>query len=153
MGRARKTAAKAAPPVAFGPYHTVIIPKPPSVNAMYANVSDAARATAIARGRKPRGRKKTGEAHVWSAEAAWEILRTKPPRMERHYELVIELGRRAGTDLGNYEKAVSDLLQAMGIVRNDSLCEDLRIKWAADLPSTKARISWRAVTLEVAHVR
>jgi len=43
-------------------------------------------------------------------------------------------------DLGNLEKAVSDILVSQNIVEDDSMCEWLEIRWVEQGPSCKVII-------------
>jgi Holliday junction resolvase RusA-like endonuclease len=37
-------------------------------------------------------------------------------------------------DIGNLEKAISDILQASNVIVDDCLCEDLHMKWVKEGP-------------------
>jgi crossover junction endodeoxyribonuclease RusA len=107
----------------------VTIPKPPSLNRLWRNV--------------PRlGRVKSKRYKQWIGAATASILSL--PRADRAqtvgpYRLRIELGRRKGSDLDNYAKAISDLLVSLRLVGDDSHCVGLEMVWADDLASAQAR--------------
>ena len=98
------------------------LPFPPSVNAAYAN------------GGNKRGRHKTAAYIVWERLAAIGIKDSHRLALKT-YTLAICLRRpdKRTRDLGNYEKCVSDLLVAHGIVADDSGCERLTMHWDAGL--------------------
>lgn len=121
-------------------WHTVILPKSPSVNGLFRNVT--------ARDGKRGGRVPTKQYRAWRAEAGRALLMSRPPRLRAAYELEIELGRRKGSDLDNYAKGVSDLLVALKVVRDDSECARLVLTWANDLPSRMCRVRFRAYVCE-----
>jgi crossover junction endodeoxyribonuclease RusA len=60
-----------------------------------------------------RGKKIIGEYTL-------EIAAVKPDKRRR--------------DLGNLEKAVSDLLQKAGVIQDDYLCQDIHLHWAKSGP-------------------
>ena len=100
----------------------LVLPMPPSVNSAYAN------------GGNKRGRHKT------PAYVAWERLAGTCVKDSHRaglgpYSLAICLRRpdKRGRDLGNYEKVISDLLVAHGVVKDDQHCERLTMQWDAGL--------------------
>ena len=97
------------------------LPFPPSVNDMYAN------------GGK-RGRHKTQKYKAWEQLASFQI-RDGHRQGFGPYSLFIALRRdlKGRSDIDNRIKAVNDLLQAHGIVKNDSACELLTITWDAGI--------------------
>lgn len=125
----------------------VIIPKPPSVNGLFRNLKN--------RRLGQKGRARTARYVAWHNAAAVAVLAHCKPlqSIAGGYVLRVELGRRKGSDLGNYEKAISDLLVSLGIVRDDSDCESISLLWADDLTSKQARISWAPHVREVRHAR
>lgn len=134
MGRTARAimAEREAAPPPEPHWFTATIAKPPTLNNLYPS-----------RG-KGGGRFKSKAYHTWIAGATARLMKQRPPRIEAEYELRIELGRRKGSDLDNYAKAISDLLKPLGIVKDDKLCERLEITWADDLKSAEARIHIRA---------
>lgn len=119
-------------------WHTITLPKPPSLNNLYPDKKNVGGRTTSKRGKQ------------WKRDASYIILASRPPRIVAEYELRIELGRYKGSDLFNYEKALSDLLKDTGVIRDDSLCERGVIEWADDLASNEARFSIRAVARTIA---
>lgn len=117
-------------------WRTITIPKPPSVNAMYRNAG-------YGKDRKRHGRIKTAKAQAWAKTAGYIILAAGLGRNLGPYEIRLELGRRKGADLFNFEKGASDLLKTLGVIQDDSLCERGVVEWADDLASHDMRISIR----------
>ena len=95
------------------------LPMPPSVNELYRNV-------------RGRGRVATGIHQRWRHQAAQEISaqRVGQPRIPGPYRLVAEFAR-CRKDLGNLEKAVSDLLVSMRVIDDDSLAQEFILRWAS----------------------
>lgn len=109
------------------------LPRPPSVNSLFRNPSR--------KDGKRIGRIKTKEYQAWAQKAGWLLLKERAPKLDCAYELTIALGRRKGSDLDNYAKAVSDLLVSLKVVRDDSDCERLVLEWADDLAAARCRIT------------
>lgn len=116
-------------------WHVVILPKGPSVNAMFRNIRD--------RSGRQKGRAKTKRYVAWCAEAGRILRASQPKPIAAEYEVRIQLGRRKGSDLDNFAKAIGDLLQTHRVVTNDSLCERVTLEWGDDLPSNKCRVFFR----------
>lgn len=119
-------------------WHSVTLPKGPSVNAMFRNIRD--------RTGRQKGRAKTKRYLAWCADAGRILRASEPKAIVGHYEVRIELGRRKGSDLDNFAKAIGDLLQTHRVVANDSLCERVVLEWGDDLPSNKCRVFFRPFT-------
>ena len=66
----------------------------------------------------------------------WEIRSQTKSKVTGPYKLTILAVRpdKRRRDLGNLEKAVSDILVSVGIIEDDSLCEWLEIKWVQEGP-------------------
>lgn len=98
------------------------LPFPPTVNNLFANNA------------KGHGRHKTGTYTAWEFRASLNVK-------DRHrlgissYALAIALRRpdKRARDLGNYEKAISDLLVKHGVIADDSGCERLTMQWDAGM--------------------
>ena len=113
----------------------LILPLPPSVNALYRNATEAERARAIAKGKKLRGRRKTPEYQAWIDTAGMEIMaqrvRWKGVRtISGPYVLIARIPKDCRMDLGNATKATEDLLVRMGVIEDDRFA-DLLI-WSRD---------------------
>ena len=103
---------------------TLVLPFPPSTNNLFA-------------GKARRFRSKGYEAWIAEAEHAMRQQRPLP-----HHTGAVELSLTAGwprrkdgspsqqrRDISNYIKAPEDLLVKFGVIEDDSLVEDLRIRW------------------------
>lgn len=145
--RRKRLAVAPAPAIVAAPdaWHVCLMPKPPSLNGLFRNVT--------ARDGKRGGRVQTKQYSAWKAAASRALILSRPPRLRSAYELQIELGRRKGSDLDNYAKGVSDLLVALKVVRDDCECARLVLAWADDLPARMCRVSFRAYASEIVHAR
>ena len=97
------------------------VPTPPSVNALYRNVPG-------------RGRVKTSRYKTWINAAGWDVRAQKPPPVPDSVAVNYSVPRpkdRRRHDLGNYEKALSDLLVLHEIIEDDSKIVELRLVFAA----------------------
>lgn len=112
------------------------IPRPPSVNSLWTNV-------------RGRGRVRTRRYQTWLNAAGWEIKSQKPERVTGPYYIAIAIGRERNKDgspsarridIGNFEKAISDLLVELGVIEDDSLAESITIYWSAAEETGRARI-------------
>lgn len=83
----------------------IVLPKPPSVNALFRNVPG-------------KGRVKTGHYNEWLTAAGWEIKRQRPSHVPGPYALDIFIPPGRG-DPDNVIKPVSDLLVKMEVIEDD----------------------------------
>lgn len=121
---------------------TLTVP-PPSVNRMFFNTRVE---TISANTRKPakrrvRGRTKTQEYRAWREAMGWEVRLQKPPTFETRVSVSIALPRATLGDADNRMKACLDLLQHVGVVVNDKLCDPVSIG--------RADVEQTTITLEV----
>lgn len=100
-----------------------ILPMPPSANGLFANG-------------KHGGRFKTQRYCDWINEAGVEIMRQRPHKYVGPVTLLYEVQRPKGRrfDLGNREKALTDLLVSHRIIQadDDTIVQEIRLKWAGD---------------------
>lgn len=94
------------------------IPMPPSVNLIYRPV-------------RGRGMIKTERYRKWITAAGWEIKAQKAEKVEGDYALwaYCQKADKRKRDLGNIEKALSDILVTHGIVGDDSQCVEMHLYW------------------------
>lgn len=119
------------------------LPYPPTVNNLYRNGA--------------KGRFKTSGYKAWEAKCRGhaDILRhveektpggvrmsfSDPiPTIAGPYTITYTAQRpdRRRRDIGNLEKACSDMLQALGVIRDDCDCERMTIQWAPGEPVGKS---------------
>lgn len=100
--------------------HVVIdLPRPPSVNNLTTN-------------HPVHGRVPTPRYASWLRAAGNELNGQKPGRVDGAYELTLLVGivnDKRRRDLGNLEKAVSDLLVEHHVIADDSLARRIVIEW------------------------
>jgi len=101
------------------------LPYPPSVNRLWRSA----------------GRAKVYRSDVyntWRKAALWQIsTRFKGEPVSVPYKLTINAVRpdKRRRDLGNLEKAISDILQDAGVVKDDCLAEWIELRWADGGPA------------------
>jgi len=100
---------------------------PPSANAM--------RTSFIRDGKVHSAKSKTYAQ--WKTAAAWEIASARQRKVMGPYRLYIAAQRdwrsKRARDLDNIIKPVSDALVASGLIKDDSLAEEVSAKWADNL--------------------
>jgi len=97
----------------------IILPFPPSVNRLW---------RASKGGKVYRSTKYTD----WRNHALWALVgQCKGQKIEGPYVMTLEAVRpdKRRRDLGNLEKAVSDILQSANLIENDHLCEEMTLRW------------------------
>jgi Holliday junction resolvase RusA-like endonuclease len=102
---------------------TFHLPEPPSVNALFANVPG-------------RGRRKTKVYRQWIKDAGWALVAQRPKKLVGNYRLRLSFCRtfKIRKDLGNFEKAVSDLLVRHHVVTDDSCSDSILLDWQGTQP-------------------
>lgn len=100
---------------------------PPSANAM--------RSSFVKNGKVVSAKSKTYAA--WKTAAAWEIATAGKRKVTGPYRLHIAAQRdwrsKRARDIDNIIKPVSDALVASGLIKDDSLAEEVSAKWADNL--------------------
>lgn len=112
----------------MGRVYTNEFPLPPTANNLFINV----------RG----GRVKSPGYREWvKAVGPYALLK---PRFELQGDVVAvyAYGKPSNRrmDVCNREKGVSDILQAWGILKDDSQLVDVRLLWSADVPAGMVRV-------------
>lgn len=95
------------------------LPMPPSANGLFGNKAVG-------------GRFKTRAYLDWISEAGWLLQKQRPGRIAGPYEMEVAIPRSKGrrvADLGNREKALSDLLVRHGVVDDDSRAQKITMTW------------------------
>jgi crossover junction endodeoxyribonuclease RusA len=99
----------------------LLLPVPVSVNAIYE--------------RHPGGGVRLSKAYsAWLSEAGWRLNVQRPGRVSGRYQLTLRMPEESGLDLDNSIKAVSDLMQLHGVVRNDRLASRIVLEWQSEQP-------------------
>jgi crossover junction endodeoxyribonuclease RusA len=95
------------------------LPLPPSTNNLFAN------------NRKTGGRYSTQNYKAWQEEAGWELKKQKVKYVGGKIKITYLVNKPDGKrrDLGNYEKALSDLLVKHSIIDDDSHIEEFSMRW------------------------
>ena len=102
----------------------LILPFPPSVNRLWKT-------------KKTGGMYRSDQYASWRKHAEWALVgQTKGKKIKGPYalEIIAVKPDKRRRDLGNLEKAVSDILQHVQIIEDDYLCQDLHMKWAKNGP-------------------
>lgn len=108
----------------------VNVPFPPSVNNIWRSPTGYGRTI------------KSEEYRLWLKTAFGHWMQVKSKQQIKHiigpYRLEITLTPpdKRRRDIGNYEKALSDFLQAAGIVEDDHWCEVLHVVWDRSADAT-----------------
>lgn len=95
---------------------------PPSVNNLYFN-------------RKGKGRIRTPEYVNWQIKAGWQIQVARQKPISGPVEVTYRFVDAGRADLGNLEKAVTDLLVKHRLIEGDhrQIVRDIHLKWAPDV--------------------
>jgi Holliday junction resolvase RusA-like endonuclease len=101
-------------------YVSINLPPPVSVNDLWKPGRRGDHVTII---RSPK-------YNAWFSEAGYMLNSQRPGMVEGPYALTIKVTAASKIDLGNVEKAVSDLLQAHGVIENDRLAQKITIERA-----------------------
>ena len=109
------------------------LPLPPSVNSLYRNRTKQEIANGQAMGIALRGRARTERYRTWARAAGNALMAAKPGRIEGRYDLTITIGETARLDLGNAEKALSDLLQKCGVIEDDRKANRIHLERSSAL--------------------
>ena len=126
------------------------LPLTPSVNALYRNRTKQEIANGKAMGIALRGRARTERYRTWARAAGNALMAAKPDRIEGRYDLTITIGETARMDLGNAEKALSDLLQKCGVVENDRKANRILIERSSALGRHEMLVTVRPVAAQQA---
>lgn len=97
---------------------------PPSLNNAFVNT--------------PTGRIKSADYNAWRVAAGYQLRRQRPVPIVGRFkaELTFDRPDNRRRDLDNLCKPVLDLLVECGVVVDDSLAEDIRLRWSG-MPARK----------------
>ena len=98
------------------------LPLPPSTNRIWRSGKSKSGKVVVYRDKK---------YLAWQKAAGWSLAEQKislfvPKPINKPYRMTLEVAARG--DVDNRIKAIGDLLQSMGVVVNDSLCESVLAK-------------------------
>ncbi|WP_336488317.1 hypothetical protein [Methylobacterium nigriterrae] len=96
---------------------------PPSVNEIWSS-------------KKGGGLRLSDKYAAWLCQAGWQLTQQRPGRIFGRYTLTCWMPRGSGADLDNLTKAVSDLLQLHGVIRNDREAEEIHLYWQDECEET-----------------
>ncbi len=93
------------------------LPYPPSANRLWV--------------RARKGMRKSDAYSDWLTEAGWEAKRQRPASILGPYKISVTASRpdKRRRDLDNILKPISDLLQSIGVIRDDADCELISARW------------------------
>lgn len=97
----------------------VTLPMPPSVNELFFNVSETQRTAAKIKGRSLPGRLKSEKYRSWLNHAGWELKVQRQQPIHGPVAITYVVPDEGGCDLGNLEKATTDLLVRHGLIDGD----------------------------------
>jgi Holliday junction resolvase RusA-like endonuclease len=111
---------------------TFTLPFPPSVNNLFMNGKH--------------GRFRSQRYDSWIQEAGCEIMRQRPKKVAGPVILTYEFQEgkdKRKRDLGNLEKAPTDLLVSHGIISADdgSIVREIKLKWNAEVEGVRVTVS------------
>lgn len=93
-------------------------------------------------------RRKSDHYKAWVEEAGKELLTQRPlPQIKGPVRIHMKFGRpdKRRRDLGNLEKAISDLLVTFQIIEDDCKIEKLILEWSPDVVGARVEITECAV--------
>ncbi len=95
----------------------------------------------------PRGIARSQAYRGWRDASLWELKAARPAQIAGPYALHLRFNRtyKGGkADLGNLEKATSDVLQAAGVIEDDKHAQHIESEWVSDGPAVWARVIAKA---------
>ena len=100
---------------------TLTLPYPPTTNHLFINAHP--------------GRVKSPEYRAWLTHAGLMLNMQHPESVPGAVKVAYEFRRpdKRRRDLGNLEKAATDLLVKHGVIEDDCLIEELTLRWVPDL--------------------
>jgi Holliday junction resolvase RusA-like endonuclease len=122
------------------------LPIPPSTNDLFANVSREQRAAAKAKGMNLPGRVRTKKYTAWITEAGWMLKAQRQSPVKGPVQIEYQVAEKTKADLGNLEKAATDLLVSHGMIDGDdpSVVKRIVMAWG-DVPAFRVRVrEWSA---------
>ncbi len=109
----------------------LVLPFPPSVNALYST------------NKRTHRRFKSKRYEAWEEGAdAWLLEQSPLPRIKGAFNAVFSFGRpdKRKRDVTNLIKAPEDLLVKHGVIEDDSLAESVLARWDKDVVGVRVEI-------------
>lgn len=110
---------------------TFTLPVAPSTNMLYRNL-------------RGKGRVPTERYETWKRAAEWELKAQRPKPVDGPVSITIAINeKKTRADLGNCEKAVTDLLVAQGVLKDDSrkIVRSIYIYWSPSVDRCEVTVS------------
>lgn len=122
------------------------LPMPPSVNELFFNVSAVQRTAATAKGRSLPGRLKSEKYRSWLNHAGWELKAARQQAIHGPVAIAYLVSDRGRCDIGNLEKATTDLLVRHGLIDGDGrkIVRKIAMEWSSEVEG--CRVTVRACT-------
>lgn len=104
------------------------LPFPPGVNNLFKNTG--------------RGRARTARYEAWAYEAGLKLRRQRPGSIPGHFRVEMTFDRpdQRRRDLDGLAKAPLDLLVTLGVIADDSLAQEIILRWGEPTSPPDARV-------------
>lgn len=118
------------------------LPMPPSVNELFFNVSPAQRAAAMVKGKSLPGRLKSAKYAAWINHAGWELKAARQQPIHGPVAVSYLVPDKGGCDLGNLEKATTDLLVRHGLIDGDGrkVVRKIAMEWSSEVDGCRVTV-------------
>lgn len=120
----------------------VTLPAPPSVNELFFNTTTAQRAAAATKGRSLPGRLKSEKYRSWINHAGWELKAARQQPIHGPVAITYLVPDKGGCDLGNLEKATTDLLVRHQLIDGDGrkIVRKIAMEWSPDVEGVRVTV-------------
>lgn len=129
-------------PFGLPPEIIFCVPVPPSVNELFFNTTVAQRAAASVKGKSLPGRLKSSKYRSWLNHAGWELKAARQQPISGPVAVAYLVPDKGGCDLGNLEKATTDLLVRHGLIDGDGrkVVRKIAMEWSAEVESVRVTV-------------
>lgn len=106
----------------------VTLPVPPSVNALFFNAK--------------KGRVRTSIYNDWRNEAGWMLKQQKAKAITGPVSIAYQVEDKGRFDLGNIEKAITDLLVTHGMIEGDdrAVVRKISMEWVSGISGCRVTV-------------